>query len=81
MQADLFLFKIMYLLCWCHLSLAAVVAVGGRSRNRELQELFQSGIGLHHAGMLRSDRNLTERLFSDGFIKVTRPVNRIMTHS
>jgi len=43
---------------------------GCRSRNRELQELFQSGIGLHHAGMLRSDRNLTERLFSDGFIKV-----------
>eukprot|EP00775_Hariotina_reticulata_P011234 gene11234-11383_t len=41
-----------------------------KSRNRELQELFQSGIGLHHAGMLRSDRNLTERLFSDGFIKV-----------
>jgi hypothetical protein len=25
---------------------------------------------MHHAGMLRSDRNLTERLFSDGFIKV-----------
>eukprot|EP00879_Flechtneria_rotunda_P031132 GHRR01033984.1.p1 GENE.GHRR01033984.1~~GHRR01033984.1.p1 ORF type:complete len:725 (+),score=211.87 GHRR01033984.1:283-2457(+) len=41
-----------------------------KSRNRELQELFQSGLGLHHAGMLRSDRNLTERLFADGFIKV-----------
>lgn len=41
-----------------------------RSRNRELQELFASGIGMHHAGMLRSDRNLTERLFSDGYIKV-----------
>jgi hypothetical protein len=25
---------------------------------------------MHHAGMLRGDRNLTERLFSDGFIKV-----------
>lgn len=41
-----------------------------RSRNRELQELFQSGIGMHHAGMLRGDRNLTERLFADGYIKV-----------
>lgn len=41
-----------------------------RSRNRELGELFDSGMGLHHAGMLRSDRNLTERMFSDGIIKV-----------
>lgn len=43
-----------------------------RSRNRELAELFDSGFGLHHAGMLRSDRNLTERLFADGLIKVRR---------
>jgi hypothetical protein len=41
-----------------------------RSRNRELAELFDSGMGLHHAGMLRGDRSLTERLFSDGIIKV-----------
>lgn len=41
-----------------------------KSRNRELGELFQSGFGVHHAGMLRSDRNLTERLFSEGLIKV-----------
>jgi len=41
-----------------------------KSRNRELVELFQSGFGIHHAGMLRSDRNLTERLFSEGLIKV-----------
>ena len=41
-----------------------------KSRNRELGELFQSGFGIHHAGMLRSDRNLTERLFSEGLIKV-----------
>lgn len=25
---------------------------------------------MHHAGMLRPDRNLTERLFSEGAIKV-----------
>ena len=31
------------------------------------------GLGMHHAGMLRSDRNLVERLFRDGVIKV--PLN------
>lgn len=39
-------------------------------RNRELAELFDSGFGIHHAGMLRGDRTLTERLFADGLIKV-----------
>ena len=29
-----------------------------------------AGIGIHHAGMLRSDRNLMERNFSKGRIKV-----------
>ena len=37
---------------------------------RELQELFPHGIGMHHAGMLRSDRNLMERLFAQGILKV-----------
>ncbi|KAL3683377.1 hypothetical protein R1sor_001399 [Riccia sorocarpa] len=41
-----------------------------KSRNRELGELFQSCFGVHHAGMLRSDRNIVERAFSDGLIKV-----------
>ena len=41
-----------------------------KSRNRELVQLFDFGVGIHHAGMLRSDRNLTERLFSDGLLKV-----------
>lgn len=41
-----------------------------RSRNAQVKDLFKSGFGIHHAGMLRSDRNLEERLFSDGFIKV-----------
>jgi activating signal cointegrator complex subunit 3 len=41
-----------------------------KSRNKELVELFDSGIGIHHAGMLRADRTLTERLFSDGLLKV-----------
>ncbi len=41
-----------------------------RSRNREVSELFESGFGIHHAGMLRADRTLTERLFAEGLIKV-----------
>ena len=40
-----------------------------KSRNRELAELFQSGLGIHHAGMLRSDRTLAEKLFEAGVIK------------
>lgn len=42
----------------------------GRSKNKELKELFASGFGVHHAGMLRADRNLTERMFLRGAIKV-----------
>ena len=41
-----------------------------KSRNKQLVELFQAGFGFHHAGMLRSDRNLVEKLFSQGHIKV-----------
>ncbi|KAL7665431.1 RNA helicase [[Candida] zeylanoides] len=44
--------------------------VGGANRNRELKELFPLGFGVHHAGMQRTDRNLTERLFLGGAIKV-----------
>ncbi|KAG1665183.1 Activating signal cointegrator 1 complex subunit 3 [Nymphon striatum] len=42
----------------------------GRSRNKQLQELFASGFAVHHAGMLRSDRSLVEKYFSDGLTKV-----------
>ncbi|KAL6011996.1 hypothetical protein ACLOJK_002466 [Asimina triloba] len=41
-----------------------------KSRNKELVELFDSSFGIHHAGMLRADRSLTERLFSEGILKV-----------
>lgn len=41
-----------------------------KDRNRELRELFPNGFGVHHAGMLRKDRNLTERMFECGAIKV-----------
>lgn len=40
------------------------------SRNRELKELFETGFGIHHAGMLRKDRNLSERLFETGVTRV-----------
>lgn len=35
-----------------------------KSRNAELVELWGLGFGMHHAGMLRADRSLTERLFA-----------------
>ncbi|KAF8983689.1 hypothetical protein BGZ46_009737 [Entomortierella lignicola] len=41
-----------------------------KSKNREMKELYDYGFGIHHAGMLRSDRTLTEKLFADGLIKV-----------
>ncbi|KAH6688013.1 Sec63 Brl domain-containing protein [Plectosphaerella plurivora] len=40
------------------------------SRAKDLRELIPKGLGVHHAGMARSDRNLMERLFGDGVIKV-----------
>lgn len=44
--------------------------VAGKNRNKDMRELFQGGFGVHHAGMLRSDRNLTEKMFESGAIKV-----------
>lgn len=41
-----------------------------KSRNGQVKTLFEAGFGIHHAGMLRSDRNLVEKLFADGHIKV-----------
>lgn len=44
--------------------------ISGKNRNKDSRELFQHGFGIHHAGMLRSDRNLTEKMFAAGAIKV-----------
>ena len=41
-----------------------------KSRNREVANHFYNGMGIHHAGMLRGDRKLTETMFADGAIKV-----------
>ena len=40
------------------------------SKNPDLKILFPHCIGVHHAGMVRSDRLLTEKLFASGAIKV-----------
>jgi antiviral helicase SLH1 len=42
----------------------------GTSRNKEMKRLFDDGFGIHHAGMLRADRNMTEKMFSARAIKV-----------
>lgn len=41
-----------------------------KSKNKEVREHFGNGCGIHHAGMLRNDRKLTEQMFADGAIKV-----------
>ena len=41
-----------------------------QSKGKEIRELVTKGMGTHHAGMPRSDRNLIERLFADGVLKV-----------
>jgi antiviral helicase SLH1 len=43
----------------------------GNSRNKEMKILFDAGFGIHHAGMLRSDRNMMERMFEARVIKVS----------
>ena len=41
-----------------------------KSRNEQVKELFPYGFSVHHAGMLRKDRNMVEALFHNGDIKV-----------
>jgi activating signal cointegrator complex subunit 3 len=41
-----------------------------KSKNRDVKFLFESGFGIHNAGMVRKDRNLSEKLFKDKNIKV-----------
>lgn len=41
-----------------------------RSKNSTLQRLFKAGLGFHHAGMVRSDRSISETAFARGFVKV-----------
>ncbi|CDH15138.1 probable Antiviral helicase SLH1 [Zygosaccharomyces bailii ISA1307] len=41
-----------------------------KNRDKDIKEIFQFGFGVHHAGLARTDRNLTEKMFKDGAIKV-----------
>ncbi|KAI9918230.1 hypothetical protein PsorP6_011844 [Peronosclerospora sorghi] len=41
-----------------------------KSRNWELQDLVRYGMAIHHAGMLRADRKLSEELFERGLVRV-----------
>ena len=41
-----------------------------RSKNKQLKEIFDEGFAVHHAGLLRSDRNLVEKFFLQGHIRV-----------
>ncbi|KAG2374583.1 hypothetical protein C9374_010602 [Naegleria lovaniensis] len=41
-----------------------------KCHNRELKDLVPKGLGIHHAGLVRSDRNLVEKLFAEGVIRV-----------
>ena len=41
-----------------------------RLKCKELYPLFQSGICCHHAGLVRSDRNIVERLFKESHFAV-----------
>ncbi|CAH8598661.1 unnamed protein product [Heterobilharzia americana] len=41
-----------------------------RSSDSAIKELIPDGFACHHAGMLRVDRSLVEKLFSDGYIRV-----------
>ncbi len=41
-----------------------------RSKNKQLRDIFDDGFAVHHAGMLRQDRNLVEKAFKDGHIRV-----------
>lgn len=41
-----------------------------KSNNADVKRLYERGVGIHHAGMLRSDRKLTENVFLDGGIRI-----------
>ncbi|XP_044008422.1 activating signal cointegrator 1 complex subunit 3, partial [Aphidius gifuensis] len=47
-----------------------VVKAFSNSKNKYLSDLYSHGFSTHHAGMLRTDRNMVEKYFSQGSIKV-----------
>ncbi|MES1907489.1 MAG: hypothetical protein MHM6MM_000599, partial [Cercozoa sp. M6MM] len=55
---------------WLHLSQADVAGVLQRIRDADLRHCIGHGVGMHHAGLSRSDRSIVEELFGAGLIKV-----------
>ncbi|KAF2725017.1 Sec63-domain-containing protein [Polychaeton citri CBS 116435] len=53
-----------------HEGYSAAMTQVKQSKGKEIRELVQKGFGTHNAGMPRSDRNLVERLFGNGVLKV-----------
>jgi len=41
-----------------------------RSKNEQIKGLFDYGFSIHNAGLLRKDRNMVEKMFLEGHIKV-----------
>lgn len=41
-----------------------------KNRDKDLKEITKFGFGCHHAGMARTDRNLVEKMFKDGALRV-----------
>ncbi len=39
-------------------------------KNKELLDIFDYGIGIHHAGMHQSDKKLIEEYFNNGYLKI-----------
>lgn len=56
--------------CMATKAFAAYAPQVSKSRNDDLRQHFDAGLGIHHAGMLRPDRSLTERMFENGAIRV-----------
>jgi len=56
--------------CHEHPDYSAAMKDMKNMKGRELKELVPKGLGTHHAGMARSDRNIIERLFSEGLLKM-----------
>ena len=49
---------------------SAVEKKGRTLQGRDLSALFASGLGAHHAGLVRYDRTCTENFFRDGYLRV-----------
>lgn len=49
---------------------ADLTRITSNAKNKLLKDLFAIGFGIHHAGMIRQDRLLVEKLFRMGFLKV-----------